>query len=175
VSFAYDRQIAGKLVFVAHVTSAAGGLQAGQEIIVKYAETYSADAHQRCYDHEQSAPHLYAHSLLPNGWNMVVMERVAGGYFKGRREKATLQQRLRSAVAHLHAGGLVHGDLRANNVLVVGDRVCLLDFDWSGPAGVQRYPGFMNHGQIDWPAGASDGEPLQVEHDNVWLVRLMGN
>jgi serine/threonine protein kinase len=87
----------------------------------------------------------------------------------------TLQQRLRSAVAHLHAGGLVHGDLRANNVLVVGNRVCLLDFDWSGPAGVQCYPGFMNHGEIDWPAGASDGEPLQVEHDNVWLARMLGN
>jgi hypothetical protein len=173
--FTYDGQVGEKLVFLAHVTSAAGGLQAGQQIIVKFAKTYSPEVHQRCYDHEQSAPRLYAHAQLVNGWHMVVMERVAGRGFGARQEEAALQQRLRSVVQHLHAGGFVHGDLRANNVLVEGGRVCLLDFDWSGPAGQQLYPAFMNHTQIDWPEAASDGKPLEFEHDNVWLGRLIGH
>jgi hypothetical protein len=167
VRFTYDGQVEEKLVFLAHVTSAAGGMQAGQQIIVKFAKTYSPEAHQRCYDHEQSAPRLYAHAQLVNGWHIVVMERVAGRGFGARQEEAALQQRLRSVVHHLHAGGFVHGDLRVNNVL--------LDFDWSGPAGQQLYPAFMNHTQIDWPEGASDGKPLEFEHDNVWLGRLIGN
>lgn len=77
----------------------------------------------------------------------------------------------------LPAAVLLHGDPRANNVLIVGDgdRVCLLDFDWAGPVGQQRYPAFMNHTQIDWPEGASDDELIQMEHDNAWLARLLGD
>ena len=40
----------------------------------------------------------------------------------------------------LNNAGLVHGDLRVINVRVIDERVCLLDFDWSGRAGTQSYP-----------------------------------
>eukprot|EP00981_Chlorochromonas_danica_P015552 scaffold13179_cov288-Ochromonas_danica.AAC.1 len=83
-----------------------------------------------------------------------------------------MKERLREVVCNLHEQGLVHGDLRANNIRVAGDRVCLLDFDWSGRAGEQRYPNFMNHTEIVWPDGASDGELLQPAHDDEWLMKL---
>ena len=40
VSFAYDRQLGGKLVFEAHVTASTQGLETGLNIIVKFADTY---------------------------------------------------------------------------------------------------------------------------------------
>ena len=48
----------------------------------------------------------------------------------------------------------------------------LVDFDWTGVAGKDCYPLFMNHENIDWPAGAEDGKVLQKNHDEVWLERL---
>lgn len=173
VPFVYDRQLGDKLLFEAHVNQAVSDLPVGQEIYVKYTDSYCCEAHEQCYALDQSAPCLYAHSVLANGWHMVVMEKLAGVDFRPQEEPQSVKEKLQRVVQHLHTKGLVHGDLRANNIRVVGDRVCLVDFDWAGRAGEQRYPGFMNHADVEWPAGASDGEFLQFEHDNAWLQRLV--
>jgi serine/threonine protein kinase len=102
---------------------------------------------------------------------MVVMERLDGAAYKPKQETDIVQAQLSQVVKNLHDAGFVHGDLRANNICVVGDRVCLIDFDWTGRAGVCCYPGFMNHVDIGWAPGASDGLPLQVEHD----LHMLGN
>src|SRR5688572_17282077 len=48
------------------------------------------------------------------------------------------------AVALLHANGWVFGDLRDANVVVSGGRGFLVDFDWAGKEGEDRYPAALN-------------------------------
>ena len=81
-----------------------------------------------------------------------------------------MENKLIQVVDRLNKAGLVHGDLRGNNVRVIDERVCLLDFDWSGRAGTQSYPGFMNHADIDWADGASDGLPLETAHEYLYML-----
>ncbi len=173
VPFAYDGQVGNKLVFAAHVTTGSGCLTTDLTIIVKFTATYCVEAHNLCYECDKSAPRLYSHSVLPGGWHMVVMEYLTGADFKPQRESDIVQNKLTQVVKCLNQAGLVHGDLRGNNVCVIGDRVCLLDFDWSGRAGAESYPGFMNHANIDWSDGASDGLPLQTAHDQHMLAKLV--
>lgn len=172
VPFMYDEQIEDKLVFKVHISEQVEGFAEGQEIIVKFTKSYCFEAHQLCYDFHQSAPRLFAYQELVNGWKMLAMEAVPGKHFRGGLSNH-VDERLRQVVNRLHNQNLVHGDLRANNIHVVGDgRVCVIDFDWSGRAGEQRYPDFMNHQDIAWPDGARDGEFLWPAHDIEWLRRL---
>jgi serine/threonine protein kinase len=106
---------------------------------------------------------------------MLVMEALDGADFMLGREAPDVMERLRQVVKNLHDAGFVHGDLRPNNIRVVGQRVCLFDFDWSGRAGESRYPGFMNHHSIEWAPGASEGLPMQAEHDVFMLNGLAKN
>lgn len=171
VPFVYVQQIEDKLVFKVRVTEQVADFVLDQEIIVKFTKTYCVEAHQLCYSFHESAPRLYACQQLANGWLMLAMEMVHGEDFR-HSLPGHVNERLWQVVRVIHNGGLVHGDLRGNNIRTAGDRVCLLDFDWSGRAGEQRYPAFMNHQDIDWPEGASDGEVLLPEHDVEWLRRL---
>ena len=50
----------------------------------------------------------------------------------------------------LHSNGFVHGDLRAPNILLLKDNtVRILDFDWTGCAGVAKYPDDLNT-SVEW-------------------------
>ena len=192
--FDYDLegQCRQKLVFAATLTGVQGGeekkedsgdskgegeegLQIGSALVVKFTKTYFQEAHELCYAHNQSAPRLFACSPLPGGWLMVVMEAVEGIAFCPRQEGASV--RLSALVNHMHENRLVHGDIREGNVLLRGDgsdgRVCVLDFDWAGRVGEARYPTFMNHADVNWPAGASDGELILPEHDMQMMHMLI--
>lgn len=171
VPFVYDDQIEDKLVFKAHISEQVEGFALGQEIIVKFTKSYCVEAHELCYEFHQSAPRLFSCQALFNGWTMLVMEALEGEDFEGGLPNH-INERLRQVVSRMHDQGLVHGDLRAGNIKVVGDRVCIFDFDWSGRTGEQRYPNFMNHWSIVWPDGARDGEFLFPAHDIEWLRRL---
>jgi hypothetical protein len=86
-------------------------------------------------------------------------------------------------VRKLEQANLVHGDLRANNVMVhvnadgtVLDggkvRVKVIDFDWSGESGKTTYPLWRNS-KILWPAEI--GEAVVVGHDNALVQSWWGN
>ncbi|KAI0875732.1 kinase-like domain-containing protein [Hypoxylon argillaceum] len=51
-------------------------------------------------------------------------------------EKTRIMQEIRDAVAHLHSLGLVHNDLKPNNIMITDDGTAILiDFDSCRPAG----------------------------------------
>ena len=181
IEFDYDKRYAEKLVFEAHTTSAdtAGALPLNTGLIVKFTRTYCSEAHTICHSFHRAAPQLYALEALAGGWFMVVMEILRGFdiYFPLDR---SLYDSLAAVVETLHAQDYVHGDLRVCNILVgpedsLGDvadcrqRICLIDFDWTGKEGSTRYPGFMNHQDVQWPEGASDYLPLRKAHDLCFL------
>ena len=141
------------------------------------------------------APALHAAVTLPGGWVLVVMEHVGGA---GWAHYDVMQPEQRAAVetavcGALHSAGLVHGDLRAANVLVRRRQaavaaaaaaavaattsldgnagiaqqrweVRLLDFDWAGAAGVARYPPTRNP-ERQWAADSAAGGPIVPGHD----------
>ena len=48
----------------------------------------------------------------------------------------------------------------------------LIGFDWTGEAGVARYPFFANRREVDRPEGATDGGPIPAEHDR-WMLEAI--
>lgn len=120
------------------------------KLVVKFTKSYSAAAHEICYDTNQSAPRLFGMSTLPGGWKMVVMEYLNAESFQQISDNNDHHAKLKVALDALHFHNLVHGDVRKCNVLVNDRdaRVCLYDFDWSGEEGEQLYPPFMNHEDI---------------------------
>ena len=69
---------------------------------------------------------------------VVVMDYVRGAAVEGVLTNPAHIASLRSAITTLHEHGLVFGDLRRPNVLLMGDRVVLVDFDWCGKEGEAR-------------------------------------
>ena len=87
---------------------------------------------------------LVDHGALPGGGGYVTTEWISGvplADLRGQRtdrELGRIVARLALAVGRLHRAGFVHGDLKAENVLVVeGDQPVLLDFGLAGRVGDQ--------------------------------------
>ena len=114
VKFDYDvnGQHGNKLVFNAHIVEGGEGLTT--DIIIKFTQTYCAEAHLCCLNFENSAPILYSVTNLPDGWLMIAMEHVKGEQFKPGMETETIYSKLQSIISHLHSNNYVHGDMRGN-------------------------------------------------------------
>jgi tRNA A-37 threonylcarbamoyl transferase component Bud32 len=107
---------------------------------------------------------------------MVVMD-----YVEGKMPKEALveglssahYEQLKRALARLHEAGFVFGDLRVPNILISGDRVMLIDFDWCGKDGETTYPIDLNtFGDIVWADGVGAGLPMLKKHDEDMLEKL---
>lgn len=153
-----------------------------QKLVVKITDKYNETAHNLCTS-KGLAPKLFSIDKdTIYGWTIVVMEFLeaeqlqSAVYSLSEKECNTIWDEIQSAVKTLHDNNIVFGDLRPNNILVYtknGEKhASLIDFDWSGVAGTDQYPYFMNHENITWPAGVEDGKVLDKEHDNEWLERL---
>ena len=153
----------------------------GQNVIVKFAYEYGKEAHDLC-SHNGFAPHLLSTNKVTSWYLMVVMEEVNDAtplrWFYGEHPelKELLKERCRLVLKLLHNNNLCHGDFRDCNILVVpcsrssfGYDIAVIDFDWSGKAGIATYPFFMNRSEIKWHETASNGMPLCFEHDLHWL------
>ena len=150
--------------------------------LIKYARSYGASVH-KAWAEAGLAPALYSCLQLPGGWWEVQMEFLSEDQQWCRLDR--MQHHRTAAVARLAVahrvpvdGDLqgVHGDARDVNVFVrmAEDGTFaarFIDFDWSGAAGMVRYPPFMNHQGVQWPAGASDGCLIQAAHD----IELLSN
>jgi hypothetical protein len=90
--------------------------------------------------------------------SILVSERVAGPTVAGLSAPLPVEaviamgMQLCSALAHAHAVGVVHGDVRPGNVLLGPDRAMLFDFGVSGPALGSLRPG-------ETPPEVADGAP----------------
>ncbi|KAI0057575.1 hypothetical protein BV25DRAFT_1841569 [Artomyces pyxidatus] len=134
-------------------------------VLVKICERYGEAAHRALAAHDL-APRLHFCVELAGNGVMAVMDRLAGqslwATYKERELPARVKSDVRKALDILHAEGPVFGDLRRNNIVTVprpqisntpqaaadgrhakmpaGTGAMLVDFDWAGKAGVDRYP-----------------------------------
>ena len=137
-------------------------------IIVKFAKTYSVEVHNFYYN-LIVAPQLYScQSIGP--YFMVVMEQLEGTIL-AEISSLSIQEAqqiesvflccmvyvltikvIQKAVNKAVSEGLVHGDLRAPNILITNDGPKIIDFDWSGKEGEVRYPIDLSMSN-EWPEG----------------------
>ncbi|KAH9122890.1 hypothetical protein AeMF1_006003 [Aphanomyces euteiches] len=142
-------------------------VQAGHEVVVKFAKQYGREVHEYCAGHG-FAPKLLYFEVLPSNWIFVVMEKLelkpilnaltdAKGDSKvnAKVDAKVIRRQVLEIKNRLAAAKLVHGDLRDANIFwdYTKDRVVLIDFDWSGKEGDTCYPPFMNP-DITWPPEA---------------------
>ena len=169
---------------IPHSDSAHPPDRAEKPVIVKFCTQYSIDAHQ-LLALERLAPaiHFFG-SLHPyTKFIFVVMECVypPQGY-ASFTTLPTIQADIAQCVETLHAEGLVHGDVRVDNILLYrpeavsdetiycGDiRAMLVDFDWAGCEGEATYPRNINMLTVSWPAGVKPGSLITKEHDTTML------
>ncbi len=146
--------------------------QMGREtpVFVKFCRSYYREAHDLLASKGFALTVLGLTALL-GGWFMGIMEFADGCRWDESVSKPA--KALQDAVQVLHKAGFVHGDLRSNNILVVQGGVHNVDFEWAGIADQAKYPFFMNHTDLKWPDGASDGLPITKGHDLSWLQSLV--
>ena len=170
VELEYEYQFIDKLVFIARTKTNIQSIP--NQVIVKFTRSYCIEAHNICFSCNYGAPQLFHSEKLSGGWIVLIMEKLEHMVESKSYTDAQCLS-LHNIINEMHSHGYVHGDLRNCNILIGGqkgqlinaNRVCLIDFDWSGVEGNARYPGFMNHNTVDWPEGASDGAKISKDHD----------
>ena len=163
------------------VTLRAKTKNTAREIVVKFVERYSERAH-RLLAEEGLAPRLlhFGPLELYGSLSMVVMEYIRGETFTLAKSKMnndtvkTVKSEIKCALTVLHENGLVFGDLRPPNVMIIEEktvRVKLIDFDWAGEVGQVEYPHLLSS-LVTWPKGAQPLGPILKEHDLEMLEKL---
>ena len=173
--------------------------QPRREIVVKFVERYGVAAHELLASEGLAPKLLYCGDIWLDGREargcgsrkMVVMECVDGPTAYAMRLASPgplpegVRRAIRRAVKLLHDAGMVHGDIRLENVIVanptgaeadsddnVEKRVRIVDFDWAGDEGTVRYPLYLSK-VINWPAGVADYAFILADDDDE-MVRMLG-
>jgi hypothetical protein len=162
----------GKLVFLGSIEGSPPDGSPG--LLIKFVRTYGLVLHQHCANLGH-APRLLGFEKLPGGWNMVVMEFLDDHIpFSTFEEPSSISSQLRqmfmALVQSFQRKNLVHGDLRAANILVRKDgpgklSMMLVGFDWGGAEGEVRYPLAINCVGVRRPKGVVDGALITTKHD----------
>ncbi|KAJ3915179.1 hypothetical protein F5877DRAFT_82091 [Lentinula edodes] len=116
-------------------------------LYIKYTQQYGAEAHRKAYEFG-IAPELLAYDdTLPGGWKMVVMNPIPQNYvetdsIEGSEEQGKVQAVVIAKMRPYFDEGFVHGDLRAANIFVDGERqnIMVIDYDWAGRNKEVTYP-----------------------------------
>ena len=78
--------------------------------------------------------------------------------------KRPMKAALKKIPTKLQECNYVHGELRPQNIILVGERLCIIDFDWAGVAGEVRYPQELNM-LCNWHPAVHPGGIIAPEHD----------
>jgi hypothetical protein len=159
-----------KTVFVA---DAHGPNDTQKKVVIKFTDAYNRAAHRLLAG--THAPHLCcAFEPTVNMW-VFIMDCVPGQPVENTITAPAHIASLRAALHTLHDQGFVHGDLREPNMLLVHNRVMLIDFGWCGLEGVAAYPSDISmkgEDPIPWASGVGPGARLRKEHDRRQFKRL---
>jgi hypothetical protein len=148
----------------------------GRELVVKFTTRYNSRAHKLLAD-AKLAPILHYHQSIdaPN-FRMIVMDKIGQNATELGYEILSNQNynRISRAIALLHQENYVFGDLRLGNIVIgENEEAFLVDFDWCGEDGVDRYPANLNdNGEIDWAGGVGRGVVMKKAHDLFMLKQL---
>lgn len=91
--------------------------------------------------------------------------------------KETIIQQLKFVLNLLETNSMVHGDLRSANIYFDSEiqKLQIIDFDWAGIHNTDKYPLFLNHSDITWPEGVSDGSTIMHAHDVAFCNQIFPN
>ncbi|KAG8679881.1 hypothetical protein FRC08_016680 [Ceratobasidium sp. 394] len=145
-------------------------------IVVKFTRRHNGQAHRLLAEHGYAPKLLFDRSEHPDfprpaDLLMIVMVYIAEA---PQGPSYDAYPTLRAALGLLHDRGLVFGDLRSLNVLVPecptgrGAKAMLIDFDWCGRDGVDRYPLDINT-EVAWADGVGPGTLMYKHHDDFML------
>ena len=137
--------------------------QSWGQVVVKFVRFHYGEEVHRLLAENSLAPKLFLCSQLPGGWFAIVMERVKGSPIKLPVSQA-VETSLQTVTSLLDCKDLVHGDLRPQNILVVGNSVRVLDFDWAGKHPTAKYPKELNM-TCNWHPDVMCGGIITKEHD----------
>ena len=152
------------------------------QVVVKFTRSYNKEAHERLAK-QAVAPKLYHCERVIGDMFVVVMAHVRGvpldlcESLKVDAKKSVFEC-LKRAVEELKAGGFVHGDLRAPNVLVAsGWKAKIVDFDWAAKDGVGLYPLTINIDderiRCQWHGDVGPDKKMKFEHDHFGLYNVI--
>ncbi|KAJ3865694.1 hypothetical protein EV359DRAFT_62956 [Lentinula novae-zelandiae] len=149
-------------------------------LYIKYTQRYGVEAHRKAYEFG-IAPELLAYDdTLPGEWNMVVMRPIPRGYvetdgIRGGEEQGKVQAMVIAKMRPYFEEGFVHGDLRAANIFVDGERqnIMVIDYDWAGRNKEVAYPPDVRSSIDIWrPRVELSLRPIETEHDCQMLKHL---
>lgn len=147
-----------------------------KQVVIKFTETYGTIVHEFLYENGY-APKIH-HVEESGRFQVVVMDKVEGlcinDYIRENVDRVEeLRHQCMNILQVLNDKKYVHGDLRDVNLLVDScHQVKVIDFEWAGVEGEAFYPFFLNHVNLEWPEGASDGQKILRKHDKYWVSKL---
>ena len=152
------------------------------QVVVKFTRSYNKEAHEHLAK-KGLAPKLYYCERVIGDMFVVVMAHVRGVPLDLCKTlttdaKKSVFECLKRAVEELKAGGFVHGDLRAPNVLVAsGWKAKIVDFDWAAKDGVGLYPLTINIDderiRCQWHGDVGPDKKMKFEHDHFGLYNVI--
>ncbi|KAK7001847.1 hypothetical protein R3P38DRAFT_3045071 [Favolaschia claudopus] len=149
-------------------------------IVVKFAHAYGSATHELLAREGLAPQLLYCGPVDPSpdapsyqDLKMIVMEYIDGTTVAAMQGgfPDDFEEQLTRIVSLVHHNGYVYGDLRQPNVMVAGDEVKLIDFDWAGKEGEATYP--INLAKNMWPKGAQAMGLITREHDEAMLKSMV--
>ena len=143
---------------------------------------YNKEAHEHLTD-KGLAPKLFLCQHIIGNLIVVVTERVRGKPLNllygllAADSQLSIFNGLKRAITELGNKGLVHGDLRAPNIMVESDPAAakVIDFDWAAKHDEGYYPDTINTDALhaEWHRDVGPMKRMKLEHDRFAVFEVL--